>query len=83
MAVVSYTKRMTNTEIDLNAIETLGRQAYANGESAAPICNPTVHAIVSASDEKVGSDGPGIQAMRAFARGYEAEREAELKRLGF
>lgn len=72
---------MTNTAA--SDFEAIGRQAYLNGEPAAPVLNPTVQAILNASDEKVGSDGPGIQAMRAFSRGFNAECQAELTRLGF
>jgi hypothetical protein len=68
---------MTNTAaIDF---ETTGRQAYINDEPAAPALNAHVQAAIA--DLPVA--GGAADIMRAFTRGYEAEREAELTRLGF
>ena len=65
---------MANTTIDF---ETLGRQAYINDAPAAPALNAQVQAAIAGLP--VG--GGAADIMRAFSRGYEAEREIELARI--
>jgi hypothetical protein len=67
---------MTKTAVDFEA---LGRQAYINDEHGAPALNAAVQAAIA--DLPVG--GGAAEIMRAFSHGYEAERQAELTRLGF
>jgi hypothetical protein len=57
--------------------ESIGRQAYRNGESAAPALNARVQAAIA--DLPVGAGAANI--MRVFTRGYEAERAAECARI--
>jgi hypothetical protein len=73
---MSAALHLGTTGIDFEA---LGRQAYLNDEHGAPALNAAVQAAIA--DLPVGGDAAEI--MRAFTRGYEAEREAELTRLGF
>lgn len=59
-------------------LEAAGRRAYLNNEPAAPALNAEVMAAVG--DGPVGEPRT-VAVMRAFTRGYEAERQAELDRL--
>jgi hypothetical protein len=73
---MTYTTGMTGTT-DKTLIST-GRQAYHNGEPAAPALNSTV--IAAIGDRPVG-DPRTREIMCAFIFGYEQEREAELARI--
>lgn len=64
---------------DLARFEHLGRTAYRTDQPAAPALNADIQTAIA--DMPVGTGAATI--MKAFTRGYEAERAVELARLGF